>query len=174
MCWPHYRRWLKHGDALATPLQPQTEIERFNQFFRKADDGCWYWTRSQNSAGYGRFSTTHHGKGWELAHRSAYRLFRGSVGRACVLLTCDHKMCVNPLHLYLGTQVDNVRDCYARGQLKVGEGSSQAKLTDADVLSMRALWRTDLYTQRTLAAMFACSRTNVSLIVTRKHWRHLP
>lgn len=72
-------------------------------------DGCWNWTGSRNELGYGRFNT---GDRIENAHRVAYRIWRGDIPKGLVVRhTCvRNRACVNPTHLLLGTQRDNMDD----------------------------------------------------------------
>lgn len=86
--------------------------------------GCWLWTAGKNRDGYGSFWSGvyrhEHPKRspiMVLAHRWAYEQLVGEVPDGlCVLHACDTPACVNPDHLFVGTQGDNVRDCAAKGR----------------------------------------------------------
>lgn len=80
---------------------------RFLRLILKQSDGCWYWDGNINVDGYGRFG--YKGK-VRKAHRVGWLLFKGPIGKKYVLHKCDVKKCVNPDHLYLGTQKQNMQD----------------------------------------------------------------
>ena len=74
--------------------------------------GCWIWMAGLARNGYGQTSENHKTK---FAHRMAWKLYRGEIPDGLfVLHKCDIKCCVNPDHLYLGTQKDNIRDVLER------------------------------------------------------------
>lgn len=119
-------------------------MERFWSKVAKAE-GCWRWTAATED-GYGRFALSRRN---ERAHRVAWILAHGDPGELHVLHKCDNRLCVNPEHLFLGTNADNVADREAKGrnkppprcaheQLARGERHGRAKLTTANVREMRA------------------------------------
>jgi hypothetical protein len=93
-----------------------------DRFFAKIlmTDTCWIWTADTARTGYGRMYVTsnpRHGRKMELAHRLAWKLLRGSIPSGMLVLHhCDVRACVNPDHLFIGTQLDNIYDMFAKGR----------------------------------------------------------
>ena len=133
------------------------------------DDECWEWTGGNFNTGYGRFWD---GEREVVAHRIAWEIERGPIPDSlCVLHDCDNPPCVNPAHLWLGTKGDNNRDREAkgRGNQPRGEHHSMAKLTEKEVLAIRA----STETPSALAERYGVDFTNIWLVRTRKTWRHI-
>jgi hypothetical protein len=88
-----------------------------------------------------------------------------------VLHRCDNPPCINPEHLFLGTQADNNADRDAKGRCRVAHGEKQhaAKLTQAQVLAIRE----DRRSQRKIAAAYHVNQGTISSIKLRKTWRHV-
>lgn len=144
---------------------------RFWKHVKKTDQ-CWEWIGAvtRKKKGYGRINEN--GK-MRVAHRVAYELCIGPIPEGMrVLHSCDNSRCVNPDHLFLGTQQDNMIDCSKKDRLnsKRGEGHHAAKLTREDVQKLRLLYPTGRYTQVQLAKMFGVTRENIQLILYRKAW----
>ena len=73
-------------------------------------DGCWLWKGKPGSGGYGSWK---HGQ----AHRASWEFYRGPIPAGLqVCHRCDVPLCVNPDHLFIGTQSDNIQDMYAKGR----------------------------------------------------------
>jgi hypothetical protein len=84
----------------------------------KKVDGCWEWIGVKARNGYGLFTVSGRRLG---AHRVVYTLIRGEIPEGfCVLHQCDNPGCVNPEHLFLGTNADNVADRNAKGRTARG------------------------------------------------------
>lgn len=93
--------------------------------------GCFNWKLSGDRKGYGQ---TGMAGGTRYAHILSYETFRGPVPPGLyVLHKCDNPRCINPAHLFLGTQLDNMRDCISKGRHAWGEKVPNARLKNSDV-----------------------------------------
>lgn len=90
-----------------------------------------------------------------------------------VLHTCDNPSCVNPVHLLLGTQADNMADKYSKGRQALGVGLPQAKLTVSDVIECRMRYkaRCPVNGVRALALAFGVNSTVMSRAIQGKTWQ---
>lgn len=148
------------------------------RFLRQAEtrgldpDVCWMWSGASNSNGYGRFidKNVHH-----LAHRVAYELFIGPIpGGMNVCHTCDERLCVNPHHLWLGSQSDNLKDAVAKGRMfrpnTNGERNGNRKLSADDVRTIRAMFSGGQRRYQ-IASIFGVSPSTVGEIISGKIWK---
>src|ERR1700743_1519207 len=133
------------------------------------DSGCREWLRSLNASGYGTLK-------WKgecvLAHRQSYGEFIGQIPDGLhVLHHCDNRKCINPSHLFLGTNKDNVSDRVSKGRSGAlrGERNRNAKLTTAEVLEILSSTEGD----RALAKRFKVSQGNIWNIRKGGSWSHL-
>jgi hypothetical protein len=133
-------------------------------------EACWNWTGFLNWDGYGQISN--HGK-TRRAHRIAWELTRGSIPKGkLVLHTCDNPPCVNPDHLYLGTDLDNARDRDRRGRriAPKGESNGRSKLTTEQIIEIRRRYAQGGTSTRKLARQFAISQNQIWRIIKRLRW----
>lgn len=90
---------------------------RFWKFVNKDSNGCWFWTGATDGRGYGHISTARD-KSPQKAYRLAYEMRYGPIPEGGVIChKCDTPLCVNPEHLFLGTQKDNMQDASKKGRL---------------------------------------------------------
>jgi hypothetical protein len=136
------------------------------------DAGCWIWTRSVNNWGYGRIGK---GRAERAAHRLSYHIFRGPIPEGMMVLhRCDVSRCVNPGHLFLGTNADNMRDMAEKGRVggaagKRGESNAQAKLSLNDVQKIRST--PIMYGSiSALAREYGVSRRAIRFVVEGSTW----
>jgi len=128
---------------------------------------CWDWPSGTDQNGYGQLSLR--GRTYK-AHALSYEVHHGPTNSLHVLHSYDRPICVQPAHLHLGTNSDNVAEMVERGRHATGERVGSAKLTEADVLWIR---QSDL-TLTALAEMFDVHLSAISLILQGKNWHHLP
>jgi hypothetical protein len=144
------------------PVQPEL-------FWAKTDrsggpEACWPWLGAKNAKGYGSFSAEKK----ERAHRLAFRLANPETDIAgkFVCHSCDNPGCVNPAHLWLGTNEDNVADKVAKGRQVAGDRHGMAKLTTEKVKFIR---ESGLRT-RELAELFSVNRSTILCIRKGNLW----
>lgn len=107
----------------------------------------------------------------QYAHRVSYTLYKGPIPEGlCVCHTCDERSCVNPEHLWLGTDADNVRDCKNKGRrvYLTGEAHGLSKLNDAQVQEIRSKIAAG-QTQTQVAEEYGITQAYVSKIYRGKY-----
>lgn len=159
------------------------DLERFwTKVAITADDSkCWEWQRAKNADGYGKFGTGgRKHKKQHLAHRFSWELSNGEIPNELhVLHNCDNPACVNPKHLFLGTNLDNIADKLMKNRqskgemvslMTRGENNPNSKLTNKEIEYIRRRYAQGGILQRELGVQFGISQANVSAIVLRKAW----
>lgn len=181
LCPKHYYRWQRYGDPLLVKQNHDlSPAERFwSKVNRRGPDECWEWTAKHRNSGYGVISVGGRGGRMWLAHRYSWYLTNGPIPKmkgahgAVVRHKCDNRLCVNPAHLEIGTQADNVRDMDRRGgrvnKPPRGSRHGNAKFTEDDVLYMRASHKSN----DQIAREFDCNPGTVKNIRARRSWKHI-
>lgn len=104
---------------------------------------CWHWVAGKSPKGYGVISAGKRSNGMLRAHRVSYELYVGEIPKGMqVLHKCDNPSCINPDHLFLGTNAENVIDKTKKGRSRLvdvlgGEQNERSKLTDKQVVDIR-------------------------------------
>jgi hypothetical protein len=152
------------------------------KFWSKVDkqgpNGCWVWTGKTIRGGYGDFAQSVNGK-WKhiIAHRWAWAEAHGEVPAGILVLHhCDNPPCVNPEHLFLGTQQDNVLDMHSkrRGNPPRGEEQPTSKLTVQDVEEIRRLINVEHASRSAVGRQFGLHHETVRKIALGRLWSHVP
>lgn len=148
------------------------------RFFKKVlkTKNCWIWTAAKNWKGYGQFGIKIGPKKWKIkyAHRLSYILFKGKIPKNLLVLhKCDTPNCINPKHLFLGTDMDNCKDKIKKGRIADtrGEKNGRAILTYKKVSKIRSLYKTNKYTQIELANKFGVKKSIIGRIITNIAWK---
>lgn len=165
-----------------------TALERFESKFIKGKiNSCWIWTAGKFTNGYGQFCYNNHNT---KAHRFAYLAYKGAIPNGLLVChSCDNPLCVNPEHLFLGTNADNMQDRDNKGRgsrvgnkgwgqrcpelVPKGETHPQARLTEADVLDIRNRFAQGGITKASLAVEFGVGRMQIARIISRERWGHV-
>jgi len=115
----HNRRYCDMHDKRrirTNRLDLKQPIENLLKRIEKNDNGCWNYTGYKNKDGYGQLRKERGGK-LGYAHRISYAYFNGEIPAGLnVCHKCDNPSCVNPDHLYAGTQKQNIKDMFDRGR----------------------------------------------------------
>ncbi len=165
-----------------------------DRFFEKVEktETCWNWTGATD----GRYGQIFHNGKSAKAHRVSYQLAYGEIGAGLkVCHKCDNPGCVNPEHLFLGSQSDNLKDCVqkrrngtvtkpwriAKGDrsaarlhpetIKRGEDHKKAKLTTDIVIYLRE--HKGEKSSRKFANQFGVSYSLINQVLSGKTWRHI-
>lgn len=146
----------------------KTAEERFwAKVNRRTENDCWDWTAAR-IRGYGSFWTGHR---QVCAHRYSYEVHRGEIPEGmCVCHACDNRRCVNPNHLFLGTNADNIADKVSKGRQAKGERHGLAKLTATQVAEIRARYTGKYGEQTVLAEEFGVDHTTIHYIFKGRLW----
>lgn len=170
-CRMHWERLHRNGTTDRKGIEPGTPpAERLNSQLERVGE-CTEFMGYRNSNGYGELTID---RKFVLAHRLSYELSFGPIPDGLIVRhKCDNPPCVDPDHLEVGTQSDNLRDRDERGRTARGMNNGTAKLTDEDVRKIRKI-RSDGWTYAELAALFSVGGTTIARVVTGTHWRHVP
>lgn len=178
-CKRHYEIWRRHGDPEhqtrafhGRGRNGESITERLQRKSKPASDGCREWTGWCDDGGYGRVSIDRtmrpaHVIAWEQAN--SRKVPDGLVVRH----TCDNPPCIEPTHLVLGSQAQNVADMFERGRAdRTGERNNAAKLTAESVQAIRAKHAVG-QSVNSLSRDYGVSVSQVKNIVTNKQWKEV-
>lgn len=154
---------------MATRWDGLTLEERFwEKVHKRGPDECWRWGAATNEHGYG---VINRGDGRTIkAHRLSYALATGErlTPSQKILHRCDNPPCVNPAHLRVGTQIQNIADAVSKRRHKFGERGA-TKLAANDVKAIQSALDAGAL-QADVAEQFGISQSFVSMIKNGKRW----
>lgn len=162
---------MKNGKPNLRGLDLNTRF--FLQIEPDLNSGCWLWAGNMRARRYGSISIDSRD---HAAHRASWVIHRGSIPAGMnVCHRCDTPLCVNPDHLFLGTQAENVVDMDMKGRRRPAKGERCAltKLTAEQVLQIRRTGKRR-GVRKCLAARFGVTKSLIDKIIWRKVWGHLP
>lgn len=138
------------------------------------NSGCLLWVGSLDAYGYGQSTRF---EGISKAHRLSWRIHRGPIPTGlAVLHKCDVRQCINPDHLFLGTERDNMRDMDAKGRRvnapRPGERNGNAKLTEQQAKEIIERYRRGELRNH-IAKRMGLTFPTVNRLVKGEAWKHL-
>ncbi len=137
---------------------------------KKGPDECWNWTAYKDECGYGCFIFL--GRR-ERSHRVVLMLEGIDIPSGMLVCHhCDNPSCVNPDHLFIGSQLDNMKDMQRKNRGIAGEKNGRSKLIDQDVFRIFDLLKCGAK-QIHIAKYFNIDTAQISSINTGKAWKHL-
>jgi len=130
------------------------------------EEECWNWTAAIGPDGYGRVWI-----GRQVnAQQVAYVLSKGDILPGQVIRhSCNNRTCCNPLHLGVGSQLDNVQDRVDSKRTKV----VGRKLDEQQVKEIRTIYSTGNVTLSELAEVYGLSYDGIQRVVQRRTWKHI-
>lgn len=154
--------------------KPITPIEE--RFFNKIEktDKCWIW-KASTQGGYGQLWCIKRKRAIR-AHIISYEIHNGKIPKGmCVCHSCDNPPCVNPLHLWLGTHAENMRDGFKKGRIKNtnpsnGERHWNAKMTWGKVREIRKTNLPRYGRNKILAKQYGVHVQIIKRILNNRNW----
>ena len=141
-----------------------------DKVLRIPEAGCWVWMGSTQVRGYGEIISNNRK---HLAHRASYEAFVGKIPEGMyVCHACDNVSCVNPNHLFLGTQKQNLQDMASKGRSTKGSKNPMAKLNETQVKLIKLALNEGM-NSALLASMYQTTTQNIQLIATGKRWNNV-
>lgn len=154
----------------------QTLKERFlNKIDNQKENGCIEWKGYTSiTGGHGVLSIRIDGKAYMYkAHRLSYQFFKGEIPKnKLVLHNCNNVKCINPEHLRIGTQKENVLDRIKDGTDNKGERHGMSKLTTSCILKIRELKKLNLNASE-IGAHFNVSEWTIYDVLSKRRWSHV-
>ncbi len=136
----------------------------------RVTSGCWEWTGRRTSSGYGQIALTDAGRRTMRAPRVAWLLSNGAIPPGLLVLhRCDNPPCVNPDHLFLGTDMDNARDKIAKGRDASGARNGRARLIATDVKDIRHRLA-EGERKNSIGRVYGVDRSTIRRIANGRHW----
>lgn len=170
-CIKHYTRFIRFGCADSVSVIIGNDKLRLESSCKVNESGCWEWVKHKKN-GYG--ITVLQGK-HEQAHRASWKVFIGEIPDGMQINhRCHNRSCINPDHLYVGTQKQNMADMYNSGRDNhpIGSKCGNSKLDEDSVSLIKIMINSGIKNQE-IADTFKVSRACIQFIRIGRTWNHV-
>ncbi len=157
-------------DHLTLSSNADLRVQRFwDKVKIGAPDACWPWQGAIMHDGYGNIKWS---DGFRKAHRVAYELRYGPIPDGMMVChRCDNRACVNPAHLFLGTNSDNLQDMGRKHRSKWDAHPEMTKITRKQAREIRQAYATGSKTIESIEAEYGLSKSHVYAILGNQKWK---
>lgn len=145
------------------PFEDKYEVVHLNM-----DTPCWIMKTKAHPGGYARISVN---RKRMLAHRYSWSIVYGEIPEGQQINhKCDNRKCVNPEHLFIGTQLDNMLDMASKNR-QPKDSNENFKLSYEIAREIRSLYATGDYSKTKLAKIFKVHFTTIDRIIRNRYWK---
>ncbi len=166
--------WLLKTSFKIDEATEEEKINRLRQNYEKyvlRFEGCWGW-KGKSKKGYPKM-TCRKALGASLGHRASWIIHNGKIpDNLCVLHKCDNKICTNPEHLFLGTNIENVEDMLNKKRNPIGSAVGTAKLNEDQIKEIKNLLKLGS-SLKSIADAFQVTSAAIYLIKKNRNWKHV-
>ena len=158
-------------DKRSSQLECSVKCKMLNNI--EFSNKCWIWKGSVSQFGYGRVRIKN--KASVPAHRVMYELYKGDIeNNLNVCHTCDNRLCVNPDHLWLGTDKENHSDMVEKGRRTILRGSEnkKSKLKESDILKIMDMEKSGMK-RIEIAKTYHVNWSTIDRIFRKETWSHI-
>ncbi len=149
----------------------ESSKKRFFKYVEKKQDSCWLWSGALSTGGYGRF--VYKRKIWPASRMIWTWEFGEIPDKMMVCHKCDEPACVNPSHLFLGTQKDNMQDMLNKGRWEYHRGAMKKPLLKSnEVIEIRKMIE-DGVNIKEICVKFSLRRSTIENIKYGRSWKHV-
>jgi len=157
------------GKCITQELNCSAVLDRFLDKVEKTDS-CWIWKGCKFTMGYGQFWLN---RKQVYAHRISFQIHKGEIPKGMLVChTCDNRLCVNPDHLFLGKEIDNINDMMEKKRHAKGRMKTNHKLIDKYIPIMRIL-RLRGYSYKRIGEVFGVNHTTARMACLGITWKHV-
>lgn len=154
-------------------------LNKVTDFFQYVKDnhivneitGCWEWTGTLWANGYARTGIKYSKQTKGRAYRLTYELFKEPIKEGMIIChKCDNIKCVNPDHLFQGTEQDNLTDMINKGRSLAGSKHPNSALTEETVKEILSRANESCIK---LGREYGVSDCCIRDIIKGRNWKHV-